>query len=289
MLNTKIKEITRKSMLIRHSGRSSDYISPSFGYGCLLNCSYCYMKRHKANGLDIANNYNDILTAINEHAYFYADVSKPNQTDDKYITYDISCNEDFALHAKYHQWEKIFQFFVDHPIAKATLATKIVPMRFLDFNPQQKVRIRFSLMPEKIAKIVEPNTASILSRILAIDKFIEAGYDIHVNFSPVIMYKNCEVDYKELFELVNDNVKNKDKVKAEVIFLTHNKNKHSYNLKHNIAGEEMLWNTEIQEFKRSQYGGLNVRYKRNYKKIWINRWKDLHSSIIPWNTIRYIF
>ena len=35
------REITRKSMLIRHSGRSSDYISPSFGFGCLLECSYC--------------------------------------------------------------------------------------------------------------------------------------------------------------------------------------------------------------------------------------------------------
>jgi len=28
-------------MKIRPSGRSSDFISPSFGYGCLLNCSYC--------------------------------------------------------------------------------------------------------------------------------------------------------------------------------------------------------------------------------------------------------
>ena len=36
-----IKEVTRKSMVIRPSGRSTDYISPSFGYGCLYNCTYC--------------------------------------------------------------------------------------------------------------------------------------------------------------------------------------------------------------------------------------------------------
>ena len=36
-----IKEITRKSMIIRPSGRSTDFISPSFGHGCLYNCSYC--------------------------------------------------------------------------------------------------------------------------------------------------------------------------------------------------------------------------------------------------------
>ena len=65
-----IKKIQRKSMKITFSGRSSDYISPSFGFGCLLNCSYCYMKRHKPKGLDYSSNIEDILTAINNHAFF---------------------------------------------------------------------------------------------------------------------------------------------------------------------------------------------------------------------------
>jgi hypothetical protein len=36
-----LKQVTRKSMIIRPSGRSTDFISPSFGHGCLYNCSYC--------------------------------------------------------------------------------------------------------------------------------------------------------------------------------------------------------------------------------------------------------
>lgn len=36
-----IETVNRKSMLIRPSGRSTDFISPSFGHGCLYNCSYC--------------------------------------------------------------------------------------------------------------------------------------------------------------------------------------------------------------------------------------------------------
>ncbi len=28
-------------MIIRPSGRSTDFISPSFGHGCLYDCSYC--------------------------------------------------------------------------------------------------------------------------------------------------------------------------------------------------------------------------------------------------------
>lgn len=36
-----ITQLNRKSMIIRPSGRSTDFISPSFGYGCLYNCGYC--------------------------------------------------------------------------------------------------------------------------------------------------------------------------------------------------------------------------------------------------------
>ena len=63
-----IKKVIRKTFKIRESGRSSDYISPSFGYGCLFDCKYCYMKRHLPKGLNVATNIGDILTAINNHA-----------------------------------------------------------------------------------------------------------------------------------------------------------------------------------------------------------------------------
>ena len=38
-----IQYVNRKSMEIRYSGRSSDYISPSFEFGCLYQCSYCVL------------------------------------------------------------------------------------------------------------------------------------------------------------------------------------------------------------------------------------------------------
>jgi len=286
-----LEKVTRKTFKIRESGRSSDYITPSFGYGCLLDCSYCYMKRHKPKGLSIANNIGDILTAINNHAYFYADVKKPNQTDSQFITYDIACNEDFALHSKQYDWQKIFQFFVDHPVAKATLATKIIPLNFLEFNPKKKVRIRFSLMPQVIKELVEPNTPDIIDRIKAINSFIEAGYDVHVNFSPVIIHKGWRENYSELFMMLEDYVDPgyKHEVLSEVIFLTHNEKKHLQNLEENKKGEDLLWIPRFQENKVSQYGGKNVRYKLEYKQKWIQEFKVIHDAIIPWNTIRYIF
>lgn len=283
-----VKKTIRKSMIIRPSGRSSDYISPSFGYGCLLDCSYCYMKRHKPNGLSVAKNVNDILTEINNHAYFNT-MDKPNQTDEKYVTYDIACNEDFALHHKYYDWKRIFEFFKEHPIAKATFATKIVPLHFMDYNPEGKVRIRFSLMPQKLSTIFEPNTPTIHERIKAVDAFIEAGYDVHLNFSPVIVYDGWLKDYEELFHYVNDYIDNKDVVKAEVIFMTHNKFKHQQNVGNKKEGENLLWVPELQEVKTSEYGGENVRYKRELKALFISQFVALHKKIIPWNKIRYIF
>ena len=276
-------------MIIRESGRSSDYITPSFGYGCLFNCSYCYMKRHLSEGLSIAKNSGDILTKINQHVYFYADVKKPNQTHKEFITYDISCNEDFALHAKYHNWKYIFEFFKEHPKAMGTFATKTIPLEFLKFNPNKKIRIRFSLMPQNIADELEPNTAKIIDRIKAVDVFIKAGYDVHLNFSPVVVYKNWLKEYSLLFKLCNKYIKNKKEVLCEVIFLTHNEKKHQYNLDNNLTGENLLWTPDNQEDKISKYGGKNIRYNYIKKRKFINEWTLIHNKIIPWNKIRYIF
>lgn len=288
-----IKEVHRKSLIIRPSGRSTDYISPSFGYGCLYNCTYCYMKRHKPEGLDYADHvqsYRDILTEIDHHAWFDT-TEKPNQTHEKYITYDISCNEDFALHAKYHDWHRIFTFFLNHPIAMGSFATKYVNKNLLEFDPNGKIRIRFSLMPEHIREILEPNTSSIVDRLKAINQFKRAGYDVHLNFSPVIVYDGWLEDYQDLFAWVNAAVdkKYRDEVKAEVIFLTHNADKHEYNLANNLPGEDLLWRPDIQESKKSEFGGENIRYEWQIKQNFIYLFREAHKQVIPWNTIRYIF
>lgn len=286
-----IEKVTRKSMIIRPSGRSTDFISPSFGFGCLYDCSYCYMKRHKPEGLTVATNTGDILTEINSHAFF-ATVDKPNQTGE-FITYDISCNEDFALHAKHHDWKTIFQFFKDHPLAMGSFATKHYNKELLNFNPEGKVRIRFSLMPFELHQHLEPNTSGIQERLSAVNMFLRAGYEVHLNFSPVIVHDNWLQHYENLFKNVAVMAKHfgwdDDRVKAEVIFLTHNEGKHHYNLAHNKPGEELLWVPKLQESKTSQYGGRNLRYEHNRKADYIKQFVELHDQVIPWNTIRYIF
>lgn len=284
-----VKEVTRKTFTIRESGRSTDYITPSFGFGCLLDCSYCYMKRHTNDkNLKYASNILDILSEVNRHAAWLPP-KESNQTDPVYWTYDISCNEDFALHSKFYDWKRIFDFFKDHDTIKASLATKIIPTNFLEYNPEGKVRIRFSLMPQEYSTLLEPNTPPIIDRIKAINAFIDAGYEVHINFSPIIVSDGWLEKYEELFHYVNDYVEYKNEVLAECIFLTHNQKKHQDNIIANRLGEELLWNPSIQESKTSQYGGNNLRYNRQLKEEMIRQFRELHHQIIPWNTIRYIF
>lgn len=286
-----IESVRRKSMIVRYSGRSSDYITPTIGHGCLYKCTYCYMRRNKPYGLNIATNLNDIINTIDKHVDTLPWPKKPNQTHEKYYTYDFACLEDYILHLKYHDWKTLFTFFKEHPKVFGTAATKYVNNTLLEsnFNPNKKIRIRFSLMPQQLSTILEPNTSKIQSRLEAVDKFIEKGYEVHLNFSPVIVEEHTLELYKQLFQQVDATILNKQEVLSEVIFLTHNKKLHEYNLKQSIPGERLLWKPEIQEDKVSSYGSENIRYKHALKRKFINNFINLHNDIIPWNTIRYIF
>jgi len=198
-----------------------------------------------------------------------------------------------ALHAKNYEWGTVFEFFKQHPIAMGSFATKYVNDDLLKYNPEGKMRIRFSVMPVDYMNILEPHTSTLAERLIAVKKFQDAGYEVHLNFSPVIVKTDWFKHYEYLFQIIDKVATiygwDTDAVKAEVIFLTHNEGKHLYNLEHKLPGEGLLWQPEIQESKISQYGGKNIRYKAGLKKWYIDQFVELHDKYIPWNTIRYIF
>lgn len=286
-----MRYLNRKTFIIRESNRSSDFITPSFGHGCEYKCNYCYMRRNVPTGLTIAKNTNQIIDSIARHLWLLDWPKKPNQTHDKYYTYDFSCNEDYVLHAKYHEWEKLFDYFVNEPKAMGTAATKYVGKRILKYNPKRKIRIRFSLMPQFLSDMLEPGTPKIIDRIRAINEYYDAGYDVHINYSPIVMFKGFKQSYGMLFEmidkLIDDDIK--QNVKAECIFLIHNKVLHAHNVENETQGEEYLWQPGIQENKLSEYGGENIRYDRHLKKGYIRKFLKLHKKTLPWQHVRYIF
>lgn len=282
-----------KTLVCRESGRSSDFISPSLANGCMGACAYCYVDRNKAvNPITLFTNTEEILAAVDKHVQKQVWPKVPNQTHAQFYTYDIGCNSDISVDAAISDNVQVaVDFYRNHPKAFATFATKFVNPEMLTYDPQGKVRARFSLLPHKVSKLVDVRTDSVDKRLLAINDFYQAGYEVHVNFSPVIVYDGWLQDYRELFEQLNEVVhpQVKKQMSCEVIFLTHNFWQHEANLAINPKAEALIWTPEMQESKRSQFGGINVRYQHQLKSQLIAEFKQLHQEIIPWCPIRYIF
>lgn len=276
----------RKTNLIRPNGRSADFTTPNFVLNCPMLCSYCYAHRHnESSDISVATNIdsmlNNILLHRNKQGFKF-----PNQCDKQYWIYDIGCNTDISKVAKHFDWEKVFNFAINNDL-KFTFATKWFNKDFLKLNPRKKVRIRLSLLPDKMVKILDKGTHPLEIRLKAMEELYNAGYEIHVNFSPIVYYKGWLDEYKELFQKVKQlNIKD---LQAECIFLTHERKKHYYNLEHYPEAEKYLWTPELQEDKISQYGGEAIRYKRDLKAKLITEFQLALKEELPEVNIRYIF
>ena len=283
----------KSSMKIQDNGRSTDFIAPSHANGCRMACNYCYVPRRKgyANPVTLFTNIDKIIGSIKTHAEKRG-VKTPNQCDHKYWAYDIGCNNDCSADALLtDNVKELIESFKSIPNAKASFATKYVNRDMLNYDPQEKTRIRFSLMPSKISKVVDVMTSDIDERIEAIDDFCRAGYEVHLNFSPIIIYDGWRRDYRELLARIDSKIsaKTKKQLKCEVIFLTHNEKLHQINEKWHPKGEHLLWKPEIQEKKTSIYGGENIRYKWRKKRDYIEQFKQISKEKMPYMDIRYIF
>jgi spore photoproduct lyase family protein len=284
----------KKSLTARRNERSSDWIAPSTANGCAMACSYCYVPRRKgyANPITVFANIERITGYLGRHAARQGVKPAPNQCDPTDWVYDIGENSDCSVDAMVSDnVRELVTTFARIPNAKASFATKLVNRDLLDYDPQGGTRIRFSLMPAATSKLVDIRTSKIAERIAAIDDFVEAGYEVHLNFSPVIVHEDWLADWTELLGQIADNTSERTKrqLAAEVIFLTHNEALHDVNLGWHPSAEDLLWRPDLQQLKRSQNGQWNVRYKSPWKGRWVRQLTDLVEEMLPDCRIRYAF
>jgi spore photoproduct lyase family protein len=284
----------KKSLQARPNCRSSDFVAPSHANGCAASCSYCYVARRKGfvNPITTFVNIDRILRYLDRHAAKQGVKPEPNQVDPTYWVYEIGENSDCSVDAAIcNNVKDIITLFRHIPNAKATFATKRVNRQLLDYDPQGKTRIRFSLMPQSKAQVVDIRTSPIADRIAAVNDFVETGYEVHLNFAPVIYYDNWLEDYEQLLQQIDDTLtpQAKQQLQCEVIFLTHNDRLHEVNMGWHPQGEALLWRPDLQETKYSQTGGKNVRYKRGLKGTLVETLTDLIEERLPYCTIRYAF
>ena len=81
----------------------------------------------------------------------------------------------------------------------------------------------------------------------------------------------------------------KEQLRAEIIFLTHNKQLHEVNMQWHPKAEDYLWRPELQQLKRSEGGMWNLRYKVGWKKDYLARIQAILADKLPYCGVRYAF
>jgi spore photoproduct lyase len=286
---------TKKDVSCQPFYRSCDFVAPSQSNGCAMACSYCYVARRKGNANPITAfvNIEEIVDSIERHAPKQGMKFEPTQADPELWVYELGTNSDLSVDAAISDNVRdLVALFRTLPNAKATFATKFVNREILGYDPQGRTRIRFSLMPPQTSKLVDVRTSRIEDRVLAINDFVDAGYEVNVNFGPVILTDGWRADYVSLFSMLDDALSEKAKrqIAAEIIFLTHSEELHEVNLRWHPKGEEILWRPELQEHKVSQASGERVlRYKKDLKRPLVAEFKALLAERIPYCRVRYAF
>ena len=277
------------------NGRSADFIAASNTNGCLSSCQYCYVARRKggSNPLTVFVNIEEIAYSIRKHQAKLGAKTEPNQCDPEFWTYDIGCNADLAADS----------FVCDNPaflvrefatmeFAKGTFATKTVRDDYWTaIDPKGKTRIRYSLMPQQIARYVDIGTSPISDRIKSVNTLVDAGYEVHFSFAPIIVYdgdlwKNA---WREMWREIDDVLTDRAKaqLKCEAFFLTHSKDLHETNMQWNAKGEEFLWNPQLQVPKKTAPDTLVYDY--DFRRRELAKFLTMLDKHLPYCPVRYSF
>jgi DNA repair photolyase len=194
---------------------------------------------------------------------------------------DIACNSDLVLMQK-HMPEPLIDYlkrYDDHPRLNSTMATKYPGLLKLDVNHfNKKPRVRVSLMPQRYSDILEPNMQKITDRVEDISRLKYLGWEVHINFSPLIFYPNWQEAYRDLFALVKVVA---GENKCEVIALTNHPNQMAKTT--DEAREIMRFSSEVKNAS-----GV-MRYPLVHKTALLQEFKKIYSEFFDLTTIRYIF
>ena len=284
----------KKSLAARPNERSANWIAPSTANGCAMACAYCYVPRRKgyANPITVFTNIDQITGYLRRHVARQGVKPAPDQCDPVSWVYDIGENSDCSVDAMVSDnVADLIGTFRHLPTAKASFATKYVNRQLLDLEPAGRTRIRFSVMPDRDARVLDLRTSRVEERIAAVDDFVAAGYEVHLNLSPVVLRDGWEADWTTLLQQLDGVLSPaaKTQAAAEVILLTHNRELHEVNLGWHPKAEDLLWRPEVQQPKRSGNGQDNVRYRNDVKRAGVARLTALIAAHAPWLDVRYAF
>lgn len=229
------------------NGNSTDFLpNIMMTQGCGFGCTYCYTERHYSN--NYPKLYGDVFEVVTmmqstmdnlphwrSKMKVVAHKDFERHRDPKhgnFITFDLGCDSDCVLDNQITAHDGYCGHVIDImnrasliPECMTSFATKSACLQpFIDHveRPSHH-RIRLSLMPEHHRQRLEINTAPILARLDAANKLVDAGFEVHLNLSPIVVTADFESEYSVLLQLIDSTLTPaaKSQLAYEIIFLTH--------------------------------------------------------------------
>ena len=176
-----------------------NYSILNIGYGCLYECSYCFLQGYQnVAGIILPCNLKDFLNRdkikpINNKTFFLPRVGSGEFTDS--LIFD-----DITLFSN-----DIVKFFKENKDISFEFKTKSVNIdNLLKLGGSENIVVSWSVNAQQMIKENEHCTPGLKERLQAAQKCIKAGYSVGFHFDPVILYEDWKDGYKKTIENIFD-------------------------------------------------------------------------------------
>jgi len=182
---------------------SCNYYIFNLGFGCIYDCSYCYLQQYTDQpGIMLPANLDDFLR---EFEPFWKKRKVKNMRLGSGEFTDSLALDDITGYSK-----ELIPFFSKFSV-RFELKTKSSKIEnLLKVKPASNIVISWSLNPEKIIQEEEYYTAGLKERLTAACQCSDAGYSIGFHFDPIIAIENWKEGYRKLIEQLFAVVKDKE-------------------------------------------------------------------------------
>lgn len=296
------------------NGRSTDFLpSQMLVQGCAFFCEYCYCLRHYVNNypkvyddaLKMVEFVDEVMHNLPQYEELFEKVCKKSFEKDRdsrhspYVTFDIGCDSDCTLDNQLTRHSNYPGHVIDImngigaiPGALVSFATKgdSFDSFIADCKYPNKNRIRLSIMPEHHRRILEKNTAPIINRLNAVNKLVAAGFEVHINLSPVVITKDLKADFGGMLKLIDDTLSSQAKAQMayEIIMLTHSESLFNAVEFRNKEAHDLMVNGPLRLVPKWNKPNV-LSYKRQSKEVLKKFFAQQISNITPYARIRYMF
>jgi len=206
----------RKSLKYTPNHKVSDFLVPYTSSGCSAMCLYCYLvcNYNKCSYLRLFVNREQMMDKLIKNASrSEKDVFEIGSNSDLVLENTITGNLEWTIES----FSKSKKGFLTFP-TKFDMVEPLLPL-----NHRGRIIMRMSVNPEEIIRKIELGTASLNSRLHALNRMCDAGYRVGMLIAPVVMVDNWMELYARLIEKLADELsqKAKEQLFIEIIFMTY--------------------------------------------------------------------